>query len=675
MEENALVFIEEKLEELEPSVHQGILILFLVREKISLLQLSELVDSHECVDILTQLPITETSGLDIGILPAAVPLLQEKFKWSEKVKEAKRVAAYFEHKSINAGTMGDLWLLAGRRDLACKAYMAAFEHYQGEQSMVSAIEVGEKVLKVDVISSDAEIKLLQNLVECYECCGHLHDVIQARKKLLEKEKIQADSDTHAQILRALAIDYGKQGSWMHYKRYREKAALIFQEIAKYEEAATEFLALTNRGIDEINLVVGLQCAEKALLDAERSGKIELICKAKSIKAYIIAMTGQSEVAHELAEEALELALRNNLLEAAAYAYRKLAGTYEYASDFEQAKRVYMQAAGFCEAQHMDAQSQLCYSCLSWILFRMGDWKKAIEVSYGLINDPTVNNPSKATAHCVIAYIRALKGEIRSAEKHAQEGILLSQKEHFLLIYHMLHLPLAKVFELKGNLEKAREWYTKVIDEWHLTQEKHDVLLSLMDVAVFFASQNNDKGIKKCLEIGSFICKETGNDEALGCMAFILGQHALLNKEPEVALQHLTDARKYLEPLHIPYQVMLIEFEIGRSLLAVNQSEEAKSNWQDLMVQTKKLGLLPLTAKITAMINNIPETAVPREAILTRRQLDVIRLLAKGLSNKEIANELFLSTRTVDMHMRHLFDRLSCNSRWEAVDRARSFGII
>ncbi|MDV7395685.1 LuxR C-terminal-related transcriptional regulator, partial [Arthrospira platensis SPKY1] len=62
-------------------------------------------------------------------------------------------------------------------------------------------------------------------------------------------------------------------------------------------------------------------------------------------------------------------------------------------------------------------------------------------------------------------------------------------------------------------------------------------------------------------------------------------------------------------------------------------------------------------------------------LLTGRQLDVLQLLSKGLSNKEIASELFLSTRTVDMHMRNLFDRLGCHSRWDAVEKGRELGLI
>lgn len=52
--------------------------------------------------------------------------------------------------------------------------------------------------------------------------------------------------------------------------------------------------------------------------------------------------------------------------------------------------------------------------------------------------------------------------------------------------------------------------------------------------------------------------------------------------------------------------------------------------------------------------------------LSDREMDVIKLAAKGLSNKEIADELLLSKRTVEGHLRSIFNRLGVGSRTEAV---------
>jgi DNA-binding NarL/FixJ family response regulator len=55
--------------------------------------------------------------------------------------------------------------------------------------------------------------------------------------------------------------------------------------------------------------------------------------------------------------------------------------------------------------------------------------------------------------------------------------------------------------------------------------------------------------------------------------------------------------------------------------------------------------------------------------LTERERQVLELAARGLSNKVIAKELFLSTRTVEAHMRKIFEKMGVLSRTEAVTQA------
>jgi DNA-binding NarL/FixJ family response regulator len=61
--------------------------------------------------------------------------------------------------------------------------------------------------------------------------------------------------------------------------------------------------------------------------------------------------------------------------------------------------------------------------------------------------------------------------------------------------------------------------------------------------------------------------------------------------------------------------------------------------------------------------------------LTDRELDVLRLAAKGFTNKAIGVQLNISDRTVQGHLAHIFAKLQSNSRTEAVMRAVSLGLI
>ena len=62
-------------------------------------------------------------------------------------------------------------------------------------------------------------------------------------------------------------------------------------------------------------------------------------------------------------------------------------------------------------------------------------------------------------------------------------------------------------------------------------------------------------------------------------------------------------------------------------------------------------------------------------VLSDREMDVLKLAAKGLSNQDIANDLCLSLRTVQAHLGHIFNKLQVSSRTEAVVRSLKEGWV
>jgi len=65
----------------------------------------------------------------------------------------------------------------------------------------------------------------------------------------------------------------------------------------------------------------------------------------------------------------------------------------------------------------------------------------------------------------------------------------------------------------------------------------------------------------------------------------------------------------------------------------------------------------------------------RELAITPRELEILGLLAQGLSAKEMAATLFVSENTVKTHTARLFDKLGVNRRIKAVEAGRTFGLI
>ena len=65
----------------------------------------------------------------------------------------------------------------------------------------------------------------------------------------------------------------------------------------------------------------------------------------------------------------------------------------------------------------------------------------------------------------------------------------------------------------------------------------------------------------------------------------------------------------------------------------------------------------------------------RELSITRREHEILELIATGLSNREIAEKLFVSENTVKTHSSRLFDKLSAKRRTQAVQIGKELGLI
>jgi LuxR family maltose regulon positive regulatory protein len=61
--------------------------------------------------------------------------------------------------------------------------------------------------------------------------------------------------------------------------------------------------------------------------------------------------------------------------------------------------------------------------------------------------------------------------------------------------------------------------------------------------------------------------------------------------------------------------------------------------------------------------------------LSQRELEVLQLIAQGLSNREIGERLFLALDTIKGHNRRIYDKLQVQSRTEAIARARELGLL
>jgi DNA-binding NarL/FixJ family response regulator len=116
-------------------------------------------------------------------------------------------------------------------------------------------------------------------------------------------------------------------------------------------------------------------------------------------------------------------------------------------------------------------------------------------------------------------------------------------------------------------------------------------------------------------------------------------------------------------------------------LAQSPREDSLRRAHDIM---RELGASSAAAVVARRLRESGVRGVPRgprpsttgnAALLTRRELDVLRLLVDGLGNAEIADRLFVSPRTVGHHVSSILRKLDVRSRGEAVATARWRGLL
>ena len=97
-----------------------------------------------------------------------------------------------------------------------------------------------------------------------------------------------------------------------------------------------------------------------------------------------------------------------------------------------------------------------------------------------------------------------------------------------------------------------------------------------------------------------------------------------------------------------------------------------------------LGLKLTRKKEVVVVKEVPVPAIQpftlneerlKDLGITRRELEILELIAQGLSNREIADKLFVSENTVKTHSSRLFDKLSARRRTQAVQIGKEMGLI
>jgi DNA-binding CsgD family transcriptional regulator len=138
-----------------------------------------------------------------------------------------------------------------------------------------------------------------------------------------------------------------------------------------------------------------------------------------------------------------------------------------------------------------------------------------------------------------------------------------------------------------------------------------------------------------------------------------GKVELAGGDPQAALGSLREAWRVWQQVKAPYLAAGVRALMGLAYRALGDDDGAELELHAARVVFEQLGAAPDVARIDALI---PHPPPGRPGGLTTRELQVLRLVATGKTNKAIAAELSLSEKTVDRHVSNIFTKLDVPSR-------------
>jgi ATP/maltotriose-dependent transcriptional regulator MalT len=246
-------------------------------------------------------------------------------------------------------------------------------------------------------------------------------------------------------------------------------------------------------------------------------------------------------------------------------------------------------------------------------------------------------------------IHRLRGRFGGAEAAYREASRLG---------HEPQPGLALLRLAQGEPGAAASTIRRVVAETQEVGERAGILPAYIEIML--AVDDVEGARRACRELESIASgQERGALGALAAQA--RGAVELATGDAVSALGSLRHARDVWQDLKAPYEAARVRELAGRACLVLQDEDTAQLELEASRAAYSGLGALPDLARLRAFGGG------PRGAAheLTDRELEVLRHLAAGETNKAIAGELVLSERTVDRHVSNIFAKLGVSSRTAA----------
>jgi predicted ATPase/DNA-binding CsgD family transcriptional regulator len=488
------------------------------------------------------------------------------------------------------------------------------------------------------LNDEARALLLDRLsYECY-LTGQITEALSARESSYALWRAAGNRHKEGDALRWLSRLAWFTTNKAAADRYAAMAVATLEPLAPGRELAWAYSNLSQLHMLADEPEAALIAGGKALALARTLGDAEIESHAlNNIGTTKLAAQDSSGLAD--LERSLELALVGGFHEHAARAYGNMGTSTARARDFVRARRYLSEGIAYCEERDLYAWVRYMTASRAETLLAQGEWDAAAEAAALISQDIKIAAVARIPALVVLARVRLRRGD---------PGVSQALDEAAELAF------------ASGEVQRISPVVAARAEAAWLEGTLAD---SLDEIA---------RGYKMTCKISDRWMQ--------GELAFWLWRAGRLKEIPEQiaqpwALQIAGDwqgAAAGWEAINCPYERALA--------LAECQNESAVRTALQIF---EALGAAPM-AGITRRklrergVRNIPRGSHERTKQnphqLTRRQLQVLGLLAEGCRNAEIAGRLFLSEKTIDHHVSAVLEKLQVHSRGEAAAVANRLGL-
>ncbi len=316
---------------------------------------------------------------------------------------------------------------------------------------------------------------------------------------------------------------------------------------------------------------------------------------------------------------------------------------------------------WCEQQpDLVAFTGRCLVHRAEILQLKGEWQDALEEA------------RRAGARLAESYNRAAAGEAfyRQGELHRLSGDVFSAEEGYREASRYGREPqpgLALLRLAQGRADAASAAIRRALGEAGDPLSRAALLPAAVEIMLAIGELEEARSAAGELE---GIAERLGSTVLAAAVAHNQGAVALAAGDAQEALVFLRRACLLWRELDAPYEEARTRMLVGQACRVLGDGDSAALELDAARDAFERLGAAQDAAHVEALARGTAETHG-----LTRRELEVLRFVASGKSNKEIAAALVLSERTVDRHVSNIFSKLRVSSRAAATAYAYQYRLV